>query len=144
LNSLVNDTGEHVHIALSATKSDLWLDELDAALDEQVLQQVSVLLLIVDEALGHLYTSLSLQTLDELVGTLHASDTRFVLCLGPLDLKVALRNLQVLEHLVAQALLLGLDHFLRLHGKVGLHLLSDVVDALTSLLLNELDHASHD
>ena len=112
MNRLANDTLENVHIALSATKSDLWLDELDAALDEQVLQQVGVLLLIVGEALGHLYTSLILQTLDELVGTLHAIDTRFVLCLGSLDLKVALRNLQVLEHLVAQALLLGLDHFL--------------------------------
>ena len=112
LNSLVNDTRQNVHIALSATKSDLWLNEFDETLNEQILQQVGILLLIVGEALSHLDTSLGLQALNELVGTLHAIDTSFVLCLGFLNFKVALGNLQVLEHLITQALLLSLDHFL--------------------------------
>jgi len=112
-------------------------------LNEQVLEQVSVLLLIVLEALSHLDASGRLQALDKLVSALHAIDTRFVLCLRLLNLHVALSNLQVLEHLIVKALLFGLDHLLRLDGEVSIHLLLDLIDTLAALLLDELDHTSH-
>lgn len=128
---------------MAAAQRDSRLDELDQALHEQVLEQIGVLLLIVLEALGHLDASFSLQALHEFVGALHAIDTRFICGLRFLNLQVALSDLQVLEHLIVQALLLGLDHLLGLHGEVCLHLLLDLGDALAALLLDELDHASH-
>ena len=144
LDGLVDYTRQDVHITLSASKSHLSLNKLNKTLNEQVLEKISVLLLIVLEAFGHLDASSGLQAFDELVSALHAIDTRFVLRLRFLNLKVALSNLQVLEHLIVESLLLSLDHLLRLHSEVGLHLLGDLVDTLATLLLNELDHASHD
>jgi len=42
-----------------------------------------------------------------------------------------------------KALLFGLDHLLRLDGEVSIHLLLDLIDTLAALLLDELDHTSH-
>ena len=144
LNCLSNHTRQDIYVALSASQRHSRLDKLDQALHEQVLEQVSVLLLVVLETLGHLKSSRGLQTLDKLVCALHAVDTRFISRLRFLNLKVALSDLQVLEHLVMKTLLFGLDHFLRLHGEVRLHLLLNLVDTFATLLLNELDHAIHD
>ena len=101
-------------------------------------------MLIVHESLGHLKSSRFFQAFHELVGSLHTIDTRFICCLRFLNLHVALSNLQVFQHLVAKALLLRLDHLLRLHSEVSLHLLRDLVHTLATLLLDKLDHASHD
>ena len=85
-----------------------------------------------------------MQALNELVGSLHTIDTRFICCLRFLNLHVSLSNLQVFQHLVTKALLLRLDHLFRLHSEVSLHLLRDLIHTLTTLLLDKFDHASHD
>ncbi len=143
-NSIINDRVEEVLVTLTAAKSDLGLNELDQALDEQVLKELLMGSWVVLELLMHLSASLSLETLNQLVGALHTINTRFVLGLRPLDLHVALSNLQVFGGLVLQTLLLGLDHVLRLSGEVILHLLLNGLDALPTLSANEVGHAIND
>jgi len=80
-NSLINDSGENANIRLSASKSDLRLNQLDQTLNEQVLKEGGVLVRVVGEALGHLETGSILKGLNQLVGFLHAVDAGFVLVL---------------------------------------------------------------
>ena len=93
INGLINDRGEDTNIALSASQGDLGLNEFNEALNEQVLEELSVFATVVLETLSHLDTSIVLQTLHQLVCALHSSDTLFVLVLRLLNLQVALSNL---------------------------------------------------
>jgi hypothetical protein len=143
-DGVVDDGLEDINIALAAPQGDLGLNQLNQTLDEQILEQITVSWTILSEALGHLLSRLGLQTLYELMCALHAIDTLLVLLFGFLNLEVALSDLQVLQHLILQTLLLGLNLFLRLGCEVGFHLGLDLFNTFDSLSADELDHAIHD
>ena len=73
-----NDRLENFNVALPAPQGDSWLDELDETLDEEVLEEARVLIPVISETLGHLDSSVALQTLDKLVGAAHAGDSLLV------------------------------------------------------------------
>lgn len=132
-NGVVDNGGERINVALSAPKSHLGLDQLNQTLDKQVLQKVRVGVSVISELLLHLNTSLFLKGFNEGVGLLHTLDSGLVHLLGPSNLEVTLCSLQVLLVLVLKSLLFGLDHLLRLHGEILVHLLLDLLDSFLAL-----------
>ena len=143
-DSFINDTWQGLHITLPASKSHLWFNQFDQALNKKVLEEGGVLISVLHKALSHLETSFILKTFDQFISSLHAIDTRFICCLRFLNLEVAFCDLQVLQHLIIKTLLFGLNHLFWLHGEVRLHLLLDLVNSLATLRANELDHTVHD
>jgi hypothetical protein len=142
--SIVNDALQSIDVALSASESHLWLNQLDKSLNEKILEKFGILRWITLKSALHGLTSLCLQALNQFIDLLHSSDTLFVLLCTLGDLQVNFSDVEILLKLKIQLLSLGEHQLLLLDNKVSISLLLDLTDTLLTVSLNELDHAIHD
>ena len=144
LNSIADDGLEDADIALAAAQSHLGLNQLDQTLHEQVFEEVGVRVAILRHLLGHPLTSRTQQALHQVVSMFHALNARSVHFLRLGDLRRDLGLLHILQHLILQFLGLIKKLLLREGGELIISLPFNLLDTLSALLLDELDHALHD
>ncbi len=138
----LDDALDDCLVALADTESHGGLDELDQALDEEVLEQGFVVFWLSFQFGCHLNFSLELQGLNELVCFPHLVDARLIQLGTPFDLHVHLSDVDVFLELVCQPLTFSLDHLLFADSEVMLRLLLDLSNSFISVRFDEVNHGS--